>query len=393
MKFAFSEKEKEKIIIDKVRQKIIEAIGSYNGIVRLDYPDFELDKILFNYSKDKTFKSFALPIEILRKIDMSNVSFDNFYADDVNFGPLTGVKIDPNKLYNKKALYLNFTGVTFLDKFRDCYVEGCRFGGSKNAVIGEGTELGKLNMFRSVTFEAPITKGVLDDNDFSGSKGAVIETGPNKVTSLRNCCLKDATLSGTFAKCHIAGTDFTGAHAKNCDKIKLDPFDLAESRVSGQIVRNVGECRFNGVKFTGSFGPIGDFAIRMADFTGSEGAVICPGSVFEKDYCYAKLSGVRFPAGSFIKDAQLEGTKFNGSEGAVISGPQQNMYVADLTDAAIRFNEPNDILYIHGVETAAYDKKAFCDVFNETLAREFEEPAKVYVKRIEKLGPKDKNQK
>ena len=392
MKFAFSEKEKEKIIIDKVRQKIIEAIGSYNGIVRLDYPDFELDKILFNYSKDKTFKSFALPIEILRKIDMSNVSFDNFYADDVNFGPLTGVKIDPNKLYNKKALYLNFTGVTFLDKFRDCYVEGCRFGGSKNAVIGEGTELGKLNMFRSVTFEAPITKGVLDDNDFSGSKGAVIETGPNKVTSLRNCCLKDATLSGTFAKCHIAGTDFTGAHAKNGDKIKLDPFDLAESRVSGQIVRNVGECRFNGVKFTGSFGPIGDFAIRMADFTGSEGAVICPGSVFEKDYCYAKLSGVRFPAGSFIKDAQLEGTKFNGSEGAVISGPQQNMYVADLTDAK-RFNEPNDILYIHGVETAAYDKKAFCDVFNETLAREFEEPAKVYVKRIEKLGPKDKNQK
>ena len=48
MKFAFSEKEKEKIIIDKVRQNIIEAIGSYNGIVRLDYPDFELDKILFN---------------------------------------------------------------------------------------------------------------------------------------------------------------------------------------------------------------------------------------------------------------------------------------------------------------------------------------------------------
>ena len=109
------------------------------------------------------------------------------------------------------------------------------------------------------------------------------------------------------------------------------------------------------------------------------------------DMTYTKLQDVKFAWK--IQNCRIDKCDFSGSEGAVISGPQQNMYVADLTDAAIRFNEPNDILYIHGVETAAYDKKAFCDVFNETLAREFEEPAKVYVKRIEKLGPKDKNQK
>lgn len=304
---------------------------------------------------------------------MSNVSFNDFYAKNIDFGQFTGVRIDPNKLYNKSCFYTSFAGVTFLNGFRSGYIEECNFTGSKNAVIGDRikTRLNRCN-------------GVLEAENSSIGKNVAL--GEKNV-------FKDVTFESPITKGNIVSSDFTGAHAKNGDKIKLDPFDLAESRVSGQIVRNVGECRFNGVKFTGSFGPIGDFAIRMADFTGSEGAVICPGSVFEKDYCYAKLSGVRFPAGSFIKDAQLEGTKFNGSEGAVISGPQQNMYVADLTDTAIRFNEPNDILYIHGFETAAYDKKAFCDVFNETLAREFEEPAKVYVKRIEKLGPKDKNQK
>ncbi|CCY79390.1 unknown [Mycoplasma sp. CAG:877] len=360
----------------RVRKELIEVLGKQDKVVKLEgFSTEELNELLFNYVEegDTKKKIFALPNSILQKIDMSNVSFNDFYAKNIDFGQFTGVRIDPNKLYNKSCFYTSFAGVTFLNGFRSGYIEGCNFTGSKNAVIGDRikTRLNRCN-------------GVLEAENSSIGKDVAL--GEKNV-------FKDVTFESPITKGNIVSSDFTGAHAKNGDKIKLDPFDLAESRVSGQIVRNVGECRFNGVKFTGSFGPIGDFAIRMADFTGSEGAVICPGSVFEKDYCYAKLSGVRFPAGSFIKDAQLEGTKFNGSEGAVISGPQQNMYVADLTDAAIRFNEPNDILYIHGVETAAYDKKAFCDVFNETLAREFEEPAKVYVKRIEKLGPKDKNQK
>ncbi len=376
MRLAIDEGKKRKIIIEKVRKELIEVLGKQDKVVKLEgFSTEELNELLFNYVEegDTKKKIFALPNSILQKIDMSNVSFNDFYAKNIDFGQFTGVRIDPNKLYNKSCFYTSFAGVTFLNGFRSGYIEGCNFTGSKNAVIGDRikTRLNRCN-------------GVLEAENSSIGKDVAL--GEKNV-------FKDVTFESPITKGNIVSSDFTGAHAKNGDKIKLDPFDLAESRVSGQIVRNVGECRFNGVKFTGSFGPIGDFAIRMADFTGSEGAVICPGSVFEKDYCYAKLSGVRFPAGSFIKDAQLEGTKFNGSEGAVISGPQQNMYVADLTDAAIRFNEPNDILYIHGVETAAYDKKAFCDVFNETLAREFEEPAKVYVKRIEKLGPKDKNQK
>ena len=376
MRLAIDEGKKRKIIIEKVRKELIEVLGKQDKVVKLEgFSTEELNELLFNYVEegDTKKKIFALPNSILQKIDMSNVSFNDFYAKNIDFGQFTGVRIDPNKLYNKSCFYTSFAGVTFLNGFRSGYIEGCNFTGSKNAVIGDRikTRLNRCN-------------GVLEAENSSIGKDVAL--GEKNV-------FKDVTFESPITKGNIVSSDFTGAHAKNGDKIKLDPFDLAESRVSGQIVRNVGECRFNGVKFTGSFGPIGDFAIRMADFTGSEGAVICPGSVFEKDYCYAKLSGVRFPAGSFIKDAQLEGTKFNGSEGAVISGPQQNMYVADLTDAAIRFNEPNDILYIHGVETAAYDKKAFCDVFNETLAIEFEEPAKVYVKRIEKLGPKDKNQK
>ena len=74
-----------------------------------NFTEQELDEILFNYRTigKKEAKSFALPIEVLRKIDMSNVSFDNFCAYHVNFSGMTGVKIDPNKLYKKNKKFYN----------------------------------------------------------------------------------------------------------------------------------------------------------------------------------------------------------------------------------------------------------------------------------------------
>ena len=292
---------------------------------------------------DRQGKQFALPIEILRKIDMSNVNFADFYADKVDFRGMTGVKIDPNKLYEKNIRGCNFSGVTFLDKFSGGYIDDCNFTGSKNAVILNTVKLGGRNNFGDVTFEGTITKGNIAGSNFSGSKGAVIEVGPGKITSVIDCRLKDAKIKGTFLDCYIAGADFTGACTEAGGKIKIDPNDLAFSSFNGvyvynfesnnyagiDLVKNVSGCKFDGVKFTYDFGPIYDFAIAGADFTGSEGAFFFPKAILKNDYHGAKLNGVRFPTDFLITGANLEGTSFKGSVGAVISGLQKSVENAD----------------------------------------------------------------
>ena len=400
MRLAIDEDKKRKIIIEKVRKELIEVLGKQDKVVKLEgFSTEELNELLFNYIEEGATKKkiFALPNAVLQKIDMSNVSFDDFYASNIDFGQFTGVRIDPSKLYNKKCLYTSFAGVTFLNGFRSGYIAGCNFTGSKNAVIGDRIKtrlnrvdsvigndvlLGENNVFKDVTFESPITKGNIVRTDFTGSNDAVIELGPDKISSVVECCLKDATLTGTFAGCRITGAEFAGAKAEDGGKVKIDPNKLADTNHKGVILKDLEGCNFDGVEFTADFCPINRFSIRKTIFKGSEGAVLYPEAVFEKDYSFAQLSGVKFAPGSLITYSRLKGTNFTGSEGAIISGPQNSIQIANLTDAAITFNNPEEILSTPGIQSAGYENRAFSEVFSERLAVEFEEPAKVYIKRI-----------
>ncbi len=400
MKIAIDEDKKRKVIVENVRKELISAIEGVENIVKLDnFTTDELNEILFDYlcfSRNIRGKEFALPVEILRKLDMSNVSFDDFNANKVDFSGMTGVRIDPNKLCGTNIRECNFSGVTFLDKFSMGHIDDCNFTGSKNAIILDTIDLGRRNNFGDVTFEGTITNGDIVGSDFSGSKGAVIEIGPEKITSVANCRLKDATLKGTFFGCYIAGADFTGAHTKNGGRIRINPNELATSSSNGtyvydfisrregvEFVKNVSGCKFDGVEFTDSFGTANDFVITGADFSGSEGAFIYPHSIFKNDYHGAKLNGVEFfPKDAIINAANLEGTSFKGSKGAVISGLQETVADADLTDAAVKFNNQEEMLQMTGVESAKYDDREFTSVFKESISREFEEPTKRLIKKV-----------
>lgn len=407
MRLVIDEGKKRKIIIEKARKELIEVLGKQDKVVKLEgFSTEELNELLFNYVEegDTKKKIFALPNSILQKIDMSNVSFNDFYAKNIDFGQFTGVRIDPNKLYNKSCFYTSFAGVTFLNGFRSGYIEGCNFTGSKNAVIGDRIKtrlnrcngvleaenssigkdvaLGEKNVFKDVTFESPITKGNIVSSDFTGSKDAVIELGPDRISSIVDCRLKDAILTGTFAGCRITGAEFAGAKAEDGGKVKIDPNKLADTNHKGVILKDLEGCNFDGVEFTVDFCPINRFLIRKTIFKGSEGAVLYPEAVFERDYSFTQLSGVKFAPGSLITYSRLKGTNFTGSEGAIISGPQNSIQIANLTDAAITFNNPEEILSTPGIQSAGYENRSFSDVFSERIAVEFEEPAKVYIKRI-----------
>ena len=146
MRLAIDEGKKRKIIIEKVRKELIEVLGKQDKVVKLEgFSTEELNELLFNYVEegDTKKKIFALPNSILQKIDMSNVSFENFRAHRVDFSKLTGVVIEPSKLAGKACCDVNFSGVKFLGEFSSVFLEGCKFGGSVNAVIGDDVRYGE----------------------------------------------------------------------------------------------------------------------------------------------------------------------------------------------------------------------------------------------------------
>ena len=384
MRLAIDEGKKRKRIIEKVRKELIEVLGKQDKVVKLEgFSTEELNELLFNYVEegDTKKKIFALPNSILQKIDMSNVSFENFRAHRVDFSKLTGVVIEPSQLAGKACCDVNFSGVKFLGEFSSVFLEGCKFGGSVNAVIGDDVRYGGVNDFTDVTFKSPITYGVLNGSNFAGSKGAVIELGEEKVKLIIDCCFKDATLKGNLIDCIIQGTDFRGANIDN-GKIELYPDKLGVGSIYESDVKDFSDCHFAGVKFMRPIGGKNVYKIKGADFTGSEGVIIHPSVISKYDYSNCKLAGVSFIPGTSISDANLNGTDFTGSVGAVISSSQRSIVDANLTDASVKFIDPDDFFAIPGINSATYNGKKFKTVFKEIISKDFDDSIKTYTKKI-----------
>ena len=134
------------ISIERYRQILIEELENQDCIpVLLPFDKKFLDKLLFNhvYRRKKFCETL---INILPKIDLSNVDFYYFEANDFDFSPYTGIKLDPHSIYNKDLSNSKCKGVNFIGfagylpvKFDDVDVSGTDFTGSKGAKINPQT--------------------------------------------------------------------------------------------------------------------------------------------------------------------------------------------------------------------------------------------------------------
>lgn len=404
MRIVRTNQDRDKSRIYNIRKYLIKKLKSYDGIVSFDeFTKDELNEILFDYCNNGRSKRFALPRDIYKKIDMSNVSFDNFEAVNFDFSDLVGVRINPNNLYLLEIKNVDFSNVTFLDEFRNCTVIKTNFQGNagtiidgkhvEGAIFAGGMRYGGENEFADVTFTEPINNvinGSISGTDFTGSKGAVIELGLGKVNILKDCYLKDATLSGTFRNCYIEGANFTGAHGSNGGRVRINPNILAFGHLEQRYVRVLDGCCFDGVEFIEDTTSHGWFSIYNTDFSGSKGFVISPYNVFKRNYEASVFKGVKFTTDP-ITDANLTEANFEGSEGAIIEGPQASIALANLTDVSLKFADPFEFCFsLRGAQTATCEGRSFLDVFNDAVANFSEnEPTKVYTK-IDRAINKDK---
>ena len=126
--------------IVKLRQVLKEKLINYQGNkkIKLDIPEKLLEQIIFVNDIYKN-KILALDFDLIKKLDLTNVSFDGVCIANLDFSNSLGVKINPQTVYQKDLQYTVLNGVTFTGVFDGSKIVGANFKGSINTLINPQT--------------------------------------------------------------------------------------------------------------------------------------------------------------------------------------------------------------------------------------------------------------
>lgn len=210
-----------------------------------------LEKLIFDkklcycgYQSDgnliKNCKVFSVNKEILKKLDLSIVSFDDFLVENIDFSGLYGVKINPQTVYAKSLCCSILDGVEIIGSYENVNVERTNFKGilgnnklnpqKVNAKSLYGTNLYGIEItgsYDNVDVERANFKGVLGNN----------EINPQTVYAKSLFCTKlcDTKIIGPFDGVDLENTDFRGLITNN----DLNPQTIKMKSLYGTILENI----------------------------------------------------------------------------------------------------------------------------------------------------------
>ncbi len=185
----------------EIREELVKILEHYNSKEHLLYDiDYEIyRKILLN----KEDNSFAIDFNLVKKLDLSNFSFDNVNIRFLNFKGSKGVKINPQKVYNKDLSYCILEGAEVEGSFDDALIYYTNFKGTNGIEINPQKVRGK-NLAGAVLTDTTIT-GSFDGTyirgtEFTGSKGAIIDIGKIYLNNIEHTVLDDAIVMNNKIK-------------------------------------------------------------------------------------------------------------------------------------------------------------------------------------------------
>jgi len=382
----------KKTTIKEVRKVLFDYLKDYEGEpITLDFSNEILREILFdkNFSGDYFFANYNDETrELYKKIDYSNVCFDNFgeYYPGFSFEGFKGIKLNPQTMNSSLFKNVTFTDVEFIGPFDNIDITEANFTGSKGAVINV-QKIARKSLYRTILKDVEI-KGIFNgaiirEANFSGAKGD-LRINPqtlhskNHLIDLSYTIFDGVTFIGAFTNCLVEGVNFEGSkdavinpqtiYEKNLTNTKLCGVTLlgrnilrsdlyqgvaltgtnfkgakGDLKINPQTIlrKELTFAKVDGVEFDGSFDEV---EIRGTNFTNSKGAVINPQTIYHGFMQETKLNSVEI-IGSF-KEVNIEGTDFTGSIGAVID-PQtvygKDMSLSILKDATV-INEFFDVI-------------------------------------------------
>ena len=97
----------EKETIYLIRAGLKQELENYVGnSAKIKLNNKTVEEILFNVD-EIGMKTFAFPIELMKKINFEGISFDNFFAFGFDFTGFKGVSLDPQKVFDRDLSYIS----------------------------------------------------------------------------------------------------------------------------------------------------------------------------------------------------------------------------------------------------------------------------------------------
>ena len=184
--------------IKKIKDYFYEQLAAYNGEKKILFEGFDSDlvkEVLFSKS---VYYYFEKNMDIYKKIDFSNISFDNVNVAGIDFRGLSGARLNPQTVYNKSLRYSKLCDAEIIGDFDGVQITGTDFKGSKGAKINPQTVYEKDLRYSKLCDTEIIGSfdGVfIESTDFKGSKKAEIDpqTKYDKGKKLKKIIKKNIT--------------------------------------------------------------------------------------------------------------------------------------------------------------------------------------------------------
>lgn len=215
----------------KLRKNVITELKLYNESepTKLGLDNEILEEILFDTIEryGQKLRLFALPIEILKKIDYYGISFKDVCIEYIDFTELINVIINLDEIYNKSLYHTKLSGVKIIGSFVNANIEYADFTGCKDIELIPQIVLNKSLLgarLDGVTFMGSFDNTIIRGANFKNSKNAIINVDKLGSKDLRDCIFSNVKFEKMIEKSDIRGANFTGS-TKGCINLYNNLYD------------------------------------------------------------------------------------------------------------------------------------------------------------------------
>ena len=175
-----------------------------------------LEKLIFrNIIKENArYKIFDINDDLIKKLDLSGISFDNFNAFNFNFSGLYGVNINPQTIFEKDLKFSKLNGVEITGPLDGCKIKCTDFTGSTGAKINPQTIYAKFlgcSNLGGVEIIGPLDDCIIHHTNFTGSKGAKINPQTVYLKDLSYSNLDGVEITDSLDDCIVDCANFTNS--------------------------------------------------------------------------------------------------------------------------------------------------------------------------------------
>ena len=173
----------------EAREHLRKFLKRYEGkeYIKLDIDPSELHQILFEKKIDynelafalvsgndmkkakrsATYYELAMELELVKKLDLSEVSFNKVNIAGLDLSGSKGISIKPRSVYKRNLSYTKLTDTEIIGSLDDCRIVGAIFEGSKGATINP-QEVHSRDLSNAVLIDVTFT-GYLNDCNIHGT--------------------------------------------------------------------------------------------------------------------------------------------------------------------------------------------------------------------------------